>query len=74
MQQKVKINLPIKNTTDNTWSKNKTQINYNRIPYNDSEGGSKLTSGKCSLKSLTCVIGSSRLFSLILILTVPPDT
>ena len=54
--------------------KKKTQNNYDRIPYKDSEGGAKLTPGKCSLKSLTRVIGSSRLFSLILILTVRRDT
>ena len=36
--------------------------------------GAKLTLGKCSLQPLTCVIGSGRLLSLILILTVPLDT
>ena len=41
--------------------------NYDHIPYKDAEGGAKLTSEKRSLKSLTCVIGSGRLFSLILI-------
>ena len=51
-----------------------TQNNYDHIPYKDSEGGAKLTSGKCSLKSVTCVIDTGRLFSMILILTVPPDT
>ena len=50
------------------------QNNYDHIPYKDSEDGAKLRSGKCSLKSLTCVIGSGGLFSQILILTVPPDT
>ena len=53
---------------------NYDRVPYERVPYNDSESGAKLTSGKCSLKSLTCIIGSGRLFSLILILTVHPDT
>ena len=74
MQQKVTTDSQIKNTTVNTQSKKTTQRNYNHIPYNDSEDGTKLTSRKCYLKSLTCVIDSGRLFSLILILTVPPDT
>ena len=37
----------------------KIQNNYGYIFHKDSEGGAKVTSREYSLKSLTCVIGSS---------------
>ena len=37
------------------------------------DGGDRLTSGKCLLKSSTCVIDNDELFSLTLILIVSPE-
>ena len=62
--KKQRLMLSQKNKTKK--KQKKTQNNYDHIPHKDSEEGDKLTSGKCFLKSFTCVIGSGRLLSLIL--------
>ena len=66
--------MQIKKTTENDKYKNKHKMVMTNISDKDSEGGARLTSEKYSLKPLACAIGAVDYFSLILILTVPPET
>lgn len=50
----------------------KVKHNNDHTRYKDSKVGAKLTPAKCPLKSLTRAIDCKILFSLILVLTLPP--
>ena len=66
------LKLHTKNPKEN--AQIKTQHNYDHASCKDLEWGDKFTSGKFYFKSLKCDIDEGRLFSFILIFTVPPET